>query len=125
MICCKSYQDIPDDPKYAGPDTEDYFDAAHHLENYNGKCAERHCHTWQVCVWVRGDESQLADNGILWDFNNLKKVISAYDHTDLNEVCDFNPTAENIAKWVHDQIRNCYRVDVQESEGNTATYESE
>lgn len=26
MICCKSYQDIPDDPKYAGPDTEDYFD---------------------------------------------------------------------------------------------------
>ncbi|MBR3731611.1 MAG: 6-carboxytetrahydropterin synthase, partial [Spirochaetales bacterium] len=38
--------------------TEDYFDAAHHLENYNGKCAERHGHTWQVCVWVRGDESQ-------------------------------------------------------------------
>lgn len=26
MICCKSYQDIPEDPRYAGPDTEDYFD---------------------------------------------------------------------------------------------------
>jgi 6-pyruvoyltetrahydropterin/6-carboxytetrahydropterin synthase len=81
--------------------TEDYFDAAHHLESYNGKCAERHGHTWQVCVWVRGDESQLADNGILWDFNNLKKVISAYDHTDLNEVCDFNPTAENICRHIY------------------------
>lgn len=26
MICCKSYQDIPEDSRYAGPDTEDYFD---------------------------------------------------------------------------------------------------
>lgn len=26
MICCKSYQDIPEDPRYAGPDTEDFFD---------------------------------------------------------------------------------------------------
>ena len=81
--------------------TEDYFDAAHHLENYNGKCAERHGHTWQVCVWVRGDESQMADNGILWDFNNLKNVISIYDHTDLNEVCDFNPTAENLCRHIY------------------------
>ena len=34
----------------------------------------------------------------------------------------FNPTAENIAKWICDQIPECYKVSVQESEGNTATY---
>ena len=44
-------------------------------------------------------------------------------HKFLNDVVPFNPTAENIAKWVCEQIPNCYRVSVQESEGNVATYE--
>ena len=29
---------------------------------------------------------------------------------------------EKIAKWICDQIPECYKVSVQESEGNTATY---
>jgi len=37
-------------------------------------------------------------------------------------VIEINPTAENIAKWICDQIPNCYKVEVQESEGNTAIY---
>ena len=36
-----------------------------------------------------------------------------------------NPTAENIARWCCDQITNCYRVDVQETTGNIATYEKD
>jgi 6-pyruvoyltetrahydropterin/6-carboxytetrahydropterin synthase len=59
------------------------------------------------------------------DFTSIKQIIkSKLDHTNLNEVLPFNPTAENIARWVCDQIPECYRVDVQESEGNTASYES-
>ena len=35
-----------------------------------------------------------------------------------------NPTAENIAKWVADTVgETCYKVTVQESEGNLAIYE--
>ena len=59
------------------------------------------------------------------DFTHLKRQIAErLDHSNLNEVLPFNPTAENIARWVCDQIPVCYRVDVQESEGNTASYES-
>ena len=59
------------------------------------------------------------------DFTHIKKQISdKLDHNDLNKVLTFNPTAENIAKWICEQIVGCYRVDVQESEGNIASYES-
>jgi 6-pyruvoyltetrahydropterin/6-carboxytetrahydropterin synthase len=43
----------------------------------------------------------------------------------LNDTLDFNPTAENIARWICDNINNCYRVEVQESEGNIAAYEKD
>ena len=32
---------------------------------------------------------------------------------------------ENIARWICDNVEHCYRVDVQESEGNTASYEKD
>ena len=51
--------------------------------------------------------------------------LHGHNWTNLNEVLPCNPTAENIAKWVCDQLPQCYRVDVQESEGNMATYEKD
>lgn len=75
--------------------TEGWFDAAHHLENYEGKCANMHGHTYKVEVWVRGDESLTNDAGILWDFGNLKEQLNRFDHKNLDEVFDCNSTAEN------------------------------
>lgn len=58
------------------------------------------------------------------DFTLIKKLISdKLDHQNFNEVLNFNPTAENIARWICDQIPTCYKVSVQESNGNTAIYE--
>jgi 6-pyruvoyltetrahydropterin/6-carboxytetrahydropterin synthase len=58
------------------------------------------------------------------DFSEVKRrVKKVLDHQDLNEVLPFNPTAENIARWIADRIPFCYRVSVQESEGNKAIYE--
>ena len=96
---------------------------AHRLNlNYESKCANLHGHNWIVTVWCK---SQTLDaNGMVIDFTHIKREVQEkLDHKFLNDVVEFNPTAENIAKWVCKQIPRCYRVSVQESEGNVATYE--
>jgi 6-pyruvoyltetrahydropterin/6-carboxytetrahydropterin synthase len=40
----------------------------------------------------------------------------------LNEILDFNPTAENLARWIVETVPNCYRADVWESRDNKASY---
>ena len=98
---------------------------AHRLNlNYESKCANLNGHNWIVTVWCK---SQTLDaNGMVMDFTHIKREVQdKLDHKFLNDVVPFNPTAENIAKWVCEQIPNCYRVSVQESEGNVATYERE
>ena len=53
-----------------------------------------------------------------------KKIMDKMDHKYLNEVFDFNPTAENIAKWIQEELgKKCYRVEVEESKNNLAIYE--
>ena len=96
---------------------------AHRLNlNYESKCANLHGHNWIVTVWCKS--KTLDDNGMVIDFTHIKREVQdKLDHKFLNDVVEFNPTAENIAKWVCEQIPHCYRVSVQESEGNVATYE--
>lgn len=97
----------------------------HHLElDYESKCTGLHGHNWIITVHCKSRE--LNANGMVADFAKIKEQIHGYmDHRNFNEIFDFNPTAENIAKWVCDQIPTCYRVDVQESEGNIASYEKD
>ncbi len=99
--------------------------ASHRLVlDYDSKCTNLHGHNWIITVHCRAHE--LDRNGMVTDFTYIKKNISErLDHACLNDVLDFNPTAENIAKWVCDNVPNCYRVDVKESEGNTASYEKD
>lgn len=99
--------------------------AAHSLHlSYESKCENLHGHNWIITVYCRS--RQLNDDGMVVDFSHIKRNIKAkLDHQNLNDVLPFNPTAENIAKWVCDQIDCCYRVDVQESTGNTAIYEKD
>jgi len=85
--------------------TERYFDAAHQLKLYDGACAALHGHTWKICVWVQGDESQVEKNGILWDFNNLKKITNLLDHKYLNDLFDFNPTSEKLNREIYDRLK--------------------
>lgn len=96
---------------------------AHSLRlSYPSKCANLHGHNWIVTVFCKAQK--LDDNGMVLDFTKIKEAVqNRLDHRNLNEVFDFNPTAENIAKWIADNTAYCYKVSVQESEGNIATYE--
>ena len=57
------------------------------------------------------------------DFSAIKKIVNdSLDHNFANDAVDFNPTAENLARWICGQVPNCYKVMFRESEGNAALY---
>ncbi len=92
--------------------------------SYESKCENLHGHNWVVTVYCKSPE--LNKDGMVIDFSFIKQKIHGYlDHGNFNELLPFNPTAENIAKWVCDQVPHCYRVEVQESMCNTAIYEKD
>ena len=97
--------------------------ACHRLNlNYASKCTQRHGHNWHIRVICESNE--LNENGMVVDFTHIKQFISdMFDHQDLNEKMDVNPTAENIAQMICDNVANCVRVEVQESDGNLAIYD--
>ena len=99
--------------------------AAHQLKlSYPSKCENLHGHNWIIKVFCRSEE--LNCDGMVVDFTHIKQTVHAkLDHQNLNDVLPFNPTAENIAKWICDQVPCCFKVEVQESEGNIAIYEKD
>lgn len=90
---------------------------------YESKCTDLHGHNWIITVYCRSKE--LNESGMVTDFSHIKAVVkNKLDHKNLNDLFpEMNTTAENLAKWICDQVPNCYKVSVQESEGNIATYE--
>lgn len=92
--------------------------------SYESKCENTHGHNWIVTVYCKA--KNLNADGMVADFKHIKdKIHGKLDHGNLNELLPFNPTAENIAKWIVEQIPECYRAKVQESEGNVAIYEED
>ena len=97
--------------------------SAHALHlSYESKCESLHGHNWIVKIDCKSET--LNEDGMVTDFTHIKKdITTALDHKNLNEVFDFNPTAENIARWICDHVDNAYKVEVWESEMNMAAYE--
>jgi 6-pyruvoyltetrahydropterin/6-carboxytetrahydropterin synthase len=108
------------------------FDAAHFLSGYVGKCHNLHGHTWKVVFTFSYESNMILSGsgveGMIVDFVELKKQIDSFlpDHKYLNEIYEFNPTAENLARWFY-----CFEkglnaalcsVEVFESEGASAEY---
>lgn len=101
------------------------FDMGHRLSKHDGKCFYLHGHTYKVEVTLKGDT--LHEVGYLVDFTDvkemLKEVTDKLDHKTLlfkdDEInkaiyyavpehclmCDFEPTAENIAKYLYEEMK--------------------
>lgn len=96
---------------------------SHHLNlDYPSKCSNLHGHNWIIEVYCKSETLNL--NGMVVDFTEIKNVVTQLDHANVNDILKgINPTAENIAKWICDNVQYCYKVTVQESEGNIACYE--
>lgn len=97
--------------------------ASHKLKlSYKSKCENLHGHNWIIHIYLKSDK--LNKNSMIYDFTDIKKsVMDKLDHKNLNDIIE-QPTAENIAKFICDEIGNkCFKVKVQESEGNIAIYE--
>ena len=99
--------------------------AAHSLKlSYESKCKNLHGHNWVISAWCRSEV--LNEDGMIIDFSHIKrKIQEKIDHKNLNDVLPFNTTAENMAKWICDEIPMCFKVEVQESQNNTAIYEKD
>jgi 6-pyruvoyltetrahydropterin/6-carboxytetrahydropterin synthase len=103
----------------------DKFQAAHFLKGYQGRCENVHGHTFQVEVAIEVRELDSIGLGI--DFALIKKTLAEAlpDHTLLNDIYDFNPSAENMARRLFEILSASFpvrSVTVWESEDASATY---
>ena len=85
------------------------FAAAHRLRGYKGACEKLHGHNWKLDVVLQSN--RLNDLGLVMDFHEvkaaLKDILAEFDHSFLNDLARFktvNPTTENIAKAVADEL---------------------
>jgi 6-pyruvoyltetrahydropterin/6-carboxytetrahydropterin synthase len=114
---------------------EKVISTAHQLRDYKGPCARVHGHNWRVKLEVRS--KKVDDTGIAVDFTildeKLWEVIRPFDHQLINSVPPFdklNPTAENIVKFIYDQLKNTLteevslkRVSIWETDEYMVSYE--
>jgi len=113
------------------------FSASHIIRDYPGECGRLHGHNWNVKVVVKTKE--LDNFGMAIDFKELskilKEIIDKLDHYHLNDIPPFDkiqPTAENIAKFFYDEIKQKISdrknleidfVEIWETEKYSAIYE--
>lgn len=107
------------------------FEAAHRLPGYEGPCRQPHGHSYKLHVSVRAAVD--AASGMAIDFHQLETIVRErlcedLDHRDLNEFLD-NPTAENIAVWIWERLREplpgLYEIRLEETEDFSVTYRGE
>ncbi|MFT6163382.1 MAG: 6-pyruvoyltetrahydropterin/6-carboxytetrahydropterin synthase [Zhongshania aliphaticivorans] len=86
------------------------FEAAHLLPNVpqGHKCGRLHGHSFLVRLYIAGDIDP--HTGWLLDFSDIKKIFKPIyeqlDHNYLNDIPGLeNPTSENLAIWIWQQLK--------------------
>jgi 6-pyruvoyltetrahydropterin/6-carboxytetrahydropterin synthase len=86
------------------------IEAAHRLPNVpeGHKCARLHGHSFQVRISVEGAPGE--ESGWVMDFGDIKAafapIYAQLDHHYLNDIAGLeNPTSENLAIWIWQQLK--------------------
>jgi 6-pyruvoyltetrahydropterin/6-carboxytetrahydropterin synthase len=71
------------------------------------KCGRLHGHSFRIEIWLQGKVDDAS--GWVMDFADVSEVFrpiyQQLDHHYLNEIEGlFNPTSENLARWIWDQL---------------------
>lgn len=138
------------------------IDMGHRVPNHKSKCYNMHGHRYKFEVGVDDKvitQAGASDEGMVMDFSDLKEVMmeridARLDHgfmvweedkiaptlltspffSDFKVISvPFIPTAENIAKWIYDDLKKCLLqrkiklafVRIWETPTSTATYTEE
>ena len=134
-------------------ETEQSFDSAHFLKDYEGKCSNLHGHRWRIVARIAADtlskETQTRDMVIdFGDFKDtLKELTDTLDHSLIIESgslkpatmkalqdenfriieLPFRPTAEQLSRYFYTQFKErffpVYSISVYETPNNCATYQ--
>ncbi|GHH76900.1 6-carboxy-5,6,7,8-tetrahydropterin synthase [Streptomyces sulfonofaciens] len=88
---------------------EFHFSASHQLDHLppDHPCSRLHGHNYVIVLELSAKRADLTRPGFVRDYGELsifkKWLDETVDHRNLNDVLDGrNPSAENIAMWVHD-----------------------
>ncbi|MEL6821112.1 MAG: 6-carboxytetrahydropterin synthase QueD [Calditrichota bacterium] len=86
------------------------FEAAHYLPNVpeGHKCGRLHGHSFRVRLYITGPIDEHI--GWLMDFADVKAafkpIYNRLDHHYLNDIEGLeNPTSENIARWIWNELK--------------------
>jgi 6-pyruvoyltetrahydropterin/6-carboxytetrahydropterin synthase len=88
------------------------FEAGHWLPLVpeGHKCARQHGHNYDIEVTVAGEVDRIGFVIDFWDLDKIvEPLIAKVDHRMLNDIEGLsNPTAEYIASWFFEHIRNAW-----------------
>ena len=111
--------------------TRTFFEAAHRLTDYDGKCKRIHGHNWVVDIDI-DTKKDLDKTGFVVDFGDIKKVVDRFDHMLVLKDCEenkkiaesippewiiwtsFNPTCEEFVKHIKDEIVKAIKLDKED-----------
>lgn len=136
-------------------ETEAFFDSAHFLADYFGRCENLHGHRWRIVCRIGAEALQEtgSEAGMICDFGRFKHAVrslaDSLDHTFLVQegtlspetitalkaegfaltMLPFRTTAENLAAYIfrrlHEEGFTPTQVEVDETPNNRAIYQPE